>query len=42
MKIVFIGIGNACRSALAEVILRQMLDSKGIVGVDIPIVAELV
>ncbi len=35
MKIVFICTGNACRSALAEVILRQMLDSKGIVGVEV-------
>jgi len=35
MKIVFVCTGNACRSALAEVILRKILDDNGVRGVEV-------
>lgn len=35
MKILFICTSNACRSALAEVILRKMLNDNGIHGVEV-------
>lgn len=35
MKIVFVCTGNACRSALAEVVLRKMLNDNGIGGVEV-------
>lgn len=35
MKILFICTGNACRSALAERILDNMLSDNGITGVDV-------
>ncbi|MGM9817307.1 MAG: hypothetical protein ACI304_09685 [Lepagella sp.] len=34
MKMVFVCSGNACRSAVAEVVLRKMLADKGISGVE--------
>lgn len=35
MKIVFVCTGNACRSALAEVVLRKMLNDEGVSGVEV-------
>lgn len=35
MKIVFVCTGNACRSAAAEVILKKMIEDKGISDVEI-------
>lgn len=35
MKIVFVCTGNACRSAAAEVILKKMIEDKGIPDVEI-------
>ena len=35
MKILFVCTGNACRSALAEVILKKMLSDKDISGIEL-------
>lgn len=35
MKIVFVCTGNACRSALAEVVLKKMIEDSGIAGVEV-------
>lgn len=35
MKILFVCHGNICRSVMAEMVLKQMLRERGIVGVDV-------
>lgn len=35
MKIVFVCTGNACRSAVAEVVLKKMIEYNGITGVEV-------
>ncbi len=35
MRILFVCTGNACRSALAEVVLRKMLNDNGITDVEV-------